>query len=208
MDLEIKNNDNQLVSIIVVTYNSSAFVSETLESAKNQTYKNIELIISDDCSSDDTVLKCKEWIAKNGNRFVHTNVLTVDKNTGISMNLNRGLQASQGEWLKFIAGDDVLLETCIATNITIASENNASFYFSKMRIVPENENMVNYFQNGFDLFSEGKKQYPLLLKANYLPAPTSFMNKKTLLELGGLNVKFPMLDDYPLWIKATKKGYR
>lgn len=51
-----------LVSIVVITYNSSEYVLETLESAKAQTYTNIELIVSDDCSTDETVSICKNGL--------------------------------------------------------------------------------------------------------------------------------------------------
>mgnify|MGYP000958323009 FL=1 len=70
--------NNPLVSIIVVTYNSSLFVRETLESAKRQSYNNIELIITDDASTDDTVKVCREWIANNKNRFVRVELKTVE----------------------------------------------------------------------------------------------------------------------------------
>ncbi len=56
--------ENPLVSIIVCTYNSSKYVLETLESAKEQTYQNVELIVSDDCSTDNTVELCRKWIAE------------------------------------------------------------------------------------------------------------------------------------------------
>ena len=62
--------NNPLVSIIVVTYNSSLYVRETLESAKRQSYRNLELIVTDDASKDDTVKICREWIENNKNRFV------------------------------------------------------------------------------------------------------------------------------------------
>ena len=60
---------NPLVSIIVITYNSSKYVLETLESAKAQTYQNIELIVTDDCSNDNTVEICRKWIEENKERF-------------------------------------------------------------------------------------------------------------------------------------------
>ena len=56
--------NNPLVSINVITYNSSKFVLETLESAKAQTYQNIELIVSDDCSTDNTVEICNLILIK------------------------------------------------------------------------------------------------------------------------------------------------
>jgi len=83
--------NNPLVSIIVITYNSAKFVLETLESAKAQTYQNIELIISDDGSTDNTVQICREWLKNNKESFVNTELITVEKNTGIPANCNRGV---------------------------------------------------------------------------------------------------------------------
>src|SRR5438309_3687253 len=97
--------DIPLVSVIVLTYNSAITVLETLESIKQQTFRNIELIITDDCSKDNTVEICSNWLNSNKGIFVRVIILEVDKNTGTSANCNRGLKASTGQWIKFIAGD-------------------------------------------------------------------------------------------------------
>lgn len=73
------SKNKPLVSIVVTTYNSSKYVLETLESVKAQTYKNIELIISDDYSLDNTVEICKKWITENSDRFVNTKIIIVKK---------------------------------------------------------------------------------------------------------------------------------
>ena len=123
----------QLVSIIVATYNSSRFVIETLESAKAQTWQNIELVVSDDCSADNTVELCRNWIAQNKDRFVNTQLITVPANTGVSANCNRMIQSSVAEWIKMIAGDDILLPNCIEDNMQFVHLNpEASIVFSKV----------------------------------------------------------------------------
>ena len=76
----MQGKENPLVSIIVITYNSAKYVLETLESARYQTYQNIELIVSDDCSVDNTVEICNNWIKKNSNRFARVELITVNKN--------------------------------------------------------------------------------------------------------------------------------
>ena len=87
---ENENPINPLVSIIIVTYNSANFVLETLESTKKQSYPNIELIVTDDCSSDKTIEICKEWMEKNKTFFIGTSLLIAEKNTGISGRYDRG----------------------------------------------------------------------------------------------------------------------
>ena len=109
-----------LVSIIVITYNSS-YVLETLESIKNQSYKNIELIISDDCSTDSSVSLCQRWLEKNESHFIHALLVTNPCNQGIPANCNRGIRAAQGEWIKLIAGDDLLMPNCISDYINTIS---------------------------------------------------------------------------------------
>jgi alpha-1,3-rhamnosyltransferase len=70
---------------------------ETLDSIKAQTYDNIELIISDDYSSDNTVDICREWLSKHKDSFVSVKLITSDKNTGIAPNANRGWYQARGE---------------------------------------------------------------------------------------------------------------
>lgn len=74
-----------LISVVVITYNSSNTIIETLESISRQSYPNIELIISDDCSKDDTVNKAQNWINSNGVKGL---VITAVKNEGIPANVN------------------------------------------------------------------------------------------------------------------------
>lgn len=87
--------------MVVITYNSSKTVVETLESIKAQTYQNLELIVSDDCSPDKaTIETVQKWLDANGSRFVHAELVTADRNTGVSGNINRGVAKSHGEWIK------------------------------------------------------------------------------------------------------------
>ena len=98
-------------------YNSASTIIETLDSIKNQTYSNLELIISDDFSSDNSIKICEEWIKVNADRFYNLRLITVTENTGIPANANRCIKASQANWVKFIAGDDTLKIDCIQQNM-------------------------------------------------------------------------------------------
>lgn len=206
------NSNESLVSIVIITYNSGKFVIETLESAKAQTYQNIELIISDDCSNDNTVAICKSWIDKNLLRFNRSLIIEASQNKGIAPNCNRGLEAAKGDWIKFIAGDDILADNCIADNIEYVHNNfKAELIFSKITVFGE----PAYLLSSEDLKRMKKKlqlpakqQYINLLKWNYIYAPSYFIKRTKLLDIGGFDERFPMMEDYPLWIKFSSNGDR
>ena len=200
-----------MVSIVIPTYNSSNYVLETLESAKAQTYRNIELIVSDDCSTDNTVGICQKWIEENKDRFVRTELLVVEKNTGTASNANRGLTTAKGVWLKFIAGDDILLSTCIQQNVNFINKTPyINFVFSRIFCFGENKCNIdlvsNYFNYSFFSLDVDKQFQYLVFKGNCVPAPTGFIKKDILIELGKFDERIELLEDYSMWIKATKHG--
>jgi alpha-1,3-rhamnosyltransferase len=203
---------NPLISIVVITYNSSEFVLETLESAKNQTYKNIEIIISDDNSTDNTVEICRTWIEKNKDRFVNSELITVETNTGIAPNANRGLKASKGEWIKFIAGDDMLLDNCIEELVVHIDKNTGiPMHFLVHGIIPfrkDSEFEVVYPPEKL-MESEPIKQLKYLLKrGNSISGSAFFLERSTLLKLGGFDERYKLFEDYPLVIKYTYNNHK
>ena len=204
-----------LVSVPVVTYNSSKYVLETLESIKAQTYQNIELIVSDDSSTDDTVEICRKWIVENSNRFVRTELITSPTNTGISANLNRAEAACRGEWVKGIAGDDALCPNCVEELIKyVLKHPEAVFVFSKVSVFGSDEQKVSHFEN--DIFDYSffelpkEEQYRWLIGKSFqpIPAATTFYNRTQAISLGlnRCDERIPMLDDWPKWIKALESG--
>lgn len=139
-----KHIDDTLVSCVVVSYNSEATIVETLDSIKQQTYQNIELIVSDDCSADETVNICREWIRQNGSRFVRVELVTTEQNTGVCGNLNRALALCCGEWGKSIAADDKLMPNCVEDFVEYVTNNpEAQWVASYMRKYNETFDEIN-----------------------------------------------------------------
>jgi alpha-1,3-rhamnosyltransferase len=195
-------NKQPLISIVVITYNSSKFVFETLESIKAQTYKNIELIISDDASTDNTIEVCENWLKKNNERFVETKLVTSEVNTGIAPNCNRGLSAAKGEWVKYIAGDDILLDNCISDFVNFTKINpDCKVVFGKILIL----NGKKIIDPGVPkFFKQSKaKQKEMVYTGSSIPAPSNFISRELLLKIGGFDERFPFIEDVPLWIKIA-----
>ena len=204
--------DKPIVMVSVITYNSSRYVKETLESIKDQTYHNLILQISDDCSTDDTIKICENWIAENNKRFIGTKIIVPEHNTGISGNINRGIDACKTEWLKFIAGDDLLKPQCIEEYIKyVIVHPDIVVAFSRVDVfgpVKERVYAVNkFFDYSFFKLSPSEQYERLIFKSNCIPASTSFFNISRLRKLKiRADERIPLLDDYPMWINMLKKG--
>ena len=211
---EFINDEMPLVTILVVTYNSSKYVLETLESAKLQSYQNIELIVTDDCSTDLTVDICSNWIEINQARFVRVELITSLKNAGTPANLNKGYRASKAQWIKAIAGDDALLPTCIETNINYVIKNPAAKIVHSIAIIyRENfsaENFIRLFNTSNKLNFSDKltafDQYEILLRESLVVSPTVFINNELIKLIGYCDESIPYIEDRPIWLKITKAG--
>lgn len=194
-----------LVSVVVVTYNSADFVLETLDSIAAQTYPELELIITDDCSKDDTVAVCRNWLDQHKERFVRTELLTVEKNTGIAGNCNRGYEAAQGEWIKNIAGDDIMLPECIEKGVEFGNQNKCRIFTVALQEFGIRHNKKMPPQSWRD--ADAKKQLDIALtEGPFMAAPGMFCQKRLWQECGKYDERFPMLEDLPFFIKVLLSG--
>lgn len=217
--LQSKKADKQtdvLVSIVVITYNSAKYVLETLESIKAQTYPNRELIVSDDRSTDDTLDICLKWVEENKDKFIRTEVITAETNTGIPANCNRGVNKAKGEWIKLIAGDDILDKDCITNFMKYAYNNpNASVISSSVQFFAKTYAKENFckaiYTTDHKFFyqdTSAQSQYQMLLWKNYVHGPSTIVKKSAILNVGNFDERYPFIEDYPMYLKLTKAGYK
>lgn len=204
-----------LVSIIIATYNSSEYVLETLESALSQSYSNIEIIVTDDCSTDNTVNICSEWITSHQDMGRDLKIVTSEKNTGVSGNANRGFAASRGEWIKFIAGDDILAPLAIEKYVEYVQRHQEvrhlracavhfSGPFSEADL--EKRDRISPFMYRDEVTAED--QYKVITKTFFGSGPTYFIHADTFRSVGCFDERFHMQEDYPLFIKMIGRGYK
>ncbi len=209
----VKANNKPLVTVAVVAYNSSRFVLETLESIKAQTYQNIELIVSDDCSQDNTVELCRDWVDNNKFRFVNSTIITTPVNTGTAGNANRALAVAKGEWIKYIAGDDLLHKNAIDIYMSYANTNNKVFFADRIQFFGAFKDSLFKLDETplkFYLFKKNvtaKTQYSVLTRQMIGYGSTFFVNRSILNEVNGFDERFPLMDDHPLLIKISSAGY-
>lgn len=204
-----------LVSIFVITYNSSSYIKETLDSTLNQTYPNIELIISDDCSTDNTVEICGTWLKENGNKFKRTKLVVAPQNRGVAPNCNQAITEAKGQWLKGLSGDDKLLPNSIQDYVDYVSNHpDCDIVFGKLLFYGYNGELVNKIKKSYetDLYplikQDVRKQYRSILKRMFVPGPGLFFKKSLWQEIGGMDIRYPMADEYPFTFQILKRGHR
>lgn len=201
-----------LISIGVITYSSAATVVETLDSIAAQTYPRLELIISDDCSKDDTVAICRKWLVAHKDRFEHTELLTVEKNTGTSANCNRLTRQLCGDYYMLIAGDDKLLPNGVELAMQyINSHPDMTVLFTHHQCFGGSEADYRHIDQAFnyDFFSWSidKQLHHLLFVQNCIPAVGVVFNRTKMQQLGiDYDERIPLMEDHPMWINLLRKG--
>ncbi len=203
-----------LISVLICTYNSSKYVISTLESIYRQNYAGpLELLIGDDCSTDNTADICDKWIEAHKARFVRAEVARYPENVGSSRNHDILSRKAKGEWIKFIAGDDILGDDALTTLYTYAVDGNKTKCFVS--------SAVRTFSCEAQLASPescpvmcGDK--PLIVDLDYvfrhplffLPAPSFFLNRKALESIGYYPLLLRNVEDAPLMYSFLAFGYR
>lgn len=202
-----------LVSICVITYNSSETVIETLESIYNQTYRNIELIVSDDCSSDNTVEIVKDWLDEKRIRFQNAEIITVEKNTGVTGNVNRAVKKANGKYVKDIAGDDILLNDYTEKCVSYLEKNpEIDVLFTDVKFFSTDNSKVH--KNSiidYDFFKKNaKEQFSQIIKTGLpcIPTPSSIYTKKILEKLDYFDENISMWEDGPIYFKLAKNNVK
>jgi len=130
---------NELVSIIIPTYNTEKFIRATLQSVQNQTYQNWEMILVDDASTDKTVSVIEEF-AKNDSRI---KLFKLEKNSGNGFARNIALEKAVGKYIAYLDADDLWFSNKLEKQIGFLKANNLHFTFSFYDCIDEEGNSLN-----------------------------------------------------------------
>ena len=144
-----------LVSIITPTWNCAPFIGETIQSVLAQTYQNWELIISDDCSTDNT-FKVVEPYLKQDSRIKY---IKNDHNSGAAVTRNNALREAKGRWIAFLDSDDLWLPEKLEHQVRFMEENGYAFSYHEYTEMSEEGKDLGVYVSGkkrvseFDMFA-------------------------------------------------------
>lgn len=193
-------NNIPLVSIIVVCYNHEKYINECIYSVMHQSYTNIEVLVFDNGSTDNSPSILKDLQVK------YKFKLIFQENIGAPKTLNIAVKMAQGKYISPISTDDFWpldkIEICV--DFMENCNNNIAMCGGTAIRIDENSNIFSkqtfapYHEIDFhDVFLDGK----------IIPALTSLIRKDILLEVGLFDTNIRG-EDYPMWLKITHKGYK
>jgi GT2 family glycosyltransferase len=219
-------NNQPLVSIAIPTYQGEQYLSETLSCAISQTYPNIEILISDDGSTDTTLEIAQEFQEKSPFNFK----ILEHPRLGMVENWNYCLETAEGKYIKFLFQDDLILPNCLEKMVNLAEQDpELGLVFSPrdLLLVPEAENdaicmfiyqecdnlhkswsKLQCIQSGDDLLND-----PKLLEnpMNKIGEPsTVLMRKEIFKKVGMFDPNLRQIVDVDMWLRimgAYKIGF-
>lgn len=184
---------NPLVSIITPNYNASKYIAATIESVQNQTYKNWELLIIDDCSTDNSI----EIINAFQKKDARIKLLELPQNSGPAIVRNQGIKIAQGNYLTFIDSDDIWLSNFIETSLKLVKDSEGFVFASYHRF---DEDLKPYYK---DFIVPSKVSYSDILKSNAISCLTAFIDIQKLEKLYMPEILYRQ--DMGLWLQYLKK---
>jgi glycosyltransferase involved in cell wall biosynthesis len=195
-----------LVSTIVLSYNQSRFVRETLESVKSQIYKATQLIIVDDCSSDDSVETIERWLHENR---VDCIFIRHDENQGICKSLNDSLAAATGKYVSMVASDDVWLPDKIVQQVEMMEsqpDHVGVVYSDAFQMDEQGHPLPDMFIAAHRKLSEMPQGQILgvLLEGNFIPGMTTLVRRSCYDVVGLYDENLPW-EDWDMWMRIARR---
>lgn len=190
-----------LVSVVIPCYNHEQFVRDCIQSVIGQTYENIELIIIDDGSKDNSVEKIKEMLDLCEQRFVRFEFRS-RPNKGLSATLNEALEWCRGQYFSAIASDDQILENKIQIQVKYMEKNSDTVaLFGGSNYIDNYNNILKVNKLNFQEYLFDK----IILNECQFYAPTQLMKTEILKKVGGYNEEI-LVEDWYMWLKMAENG--
>lgn len=192
----------ELISIIVPVYNAGMYIEETIAMVCAQTYTNWELILVDDCSTDDSRQKVREAIAKESEvQECVIRLIEKDKNEGAALARNTGVEAASGRYIAFLDADDVWISDKLEKELLFLKEKKAAFVFTSYEFGDENARRTGKVVN-----VPAELTYSKALSRTVIFTSTVLLDT---VQIGKDMIKMPNVksEDSATWWKILRSGF-
>lgn len=191
---------SSLVSVLIPTYNSAAYLEETINSVLSQSFTDYELIVVDNNSTDGTETLVKRYLADPRISYFKNN-----SNIGLVGNFNKCLQYAKGKYIKFLCSDDKFHPDLLSRFVNIMEQypgvslvtSNKEYFglHTEQREIP-----YAHLQKGNKIIAASLQDY------NWIGEPTSVMFRSEHLHIGHFNPSYTYLVDWDMWLRLLTLG--
>ncbi|AXF56522.1 glycosyltransferase family 2 protein [Salicibibacter kimchii] len=193
--MNMQNDARPLISIITPSYNSETYLPDAIRSVQAQTYTNWEMIITDDCSSDNTVVAIQPFLEDD-----RITLIRLSENSGPGVARNTSIEAANGRFLAFLDADDQWLPEKLDKQLRFMQEGQIAFSFTPYRKVKKDGT-----DTGTIVSIPERIEYKKLLKQNVIGCLTVMLDRQM---IGEVKMN-PMRtrQDFALWLHLCRSGW-
>lgn len=186
-----------MISIIIPTFNSKQYISQAIQSILNQSYKNYEIIVVDDGSTDGTYEELKKY--KNNIKYYYK------KNGGVASARNFGMLKSQGDYICFLDADDLYKKCKLEVQVKFLEDNpNIDIVYNDVEVVDENLNYINTLKSE-GIYPKKEDFLSMMFLRQVIPGPASIMLRRKCIENGIFyNEIYKNAEDYDFTLKLAQ----
>jgi len=189
------HENEPLISVITPAYNAARFISETIDSVRQQTYLNWEMIIVDDCSTDRTAEIVEEYIQKD--HRIH--FIQLEKNSGSAIARNTAMDHAKGDFIAFLDSDDLWYPEKLEKQLKFMQKNDIAFSFTKYVRMREDGTLTKGITK-----APPKIGYEQLMKHCVIGCLTVMLDMRKIGAMRMINIR--TRQDYVFWLHITKRG--
>jgi len=201
--------NNRLVSVIIPAYNSGKFICETISSVLNQTYKNLEIIVVNDGSRDNTEDVLSSYIKENSIKYFF------QQNSGPSASRNYGIKKSSGNYIAFLDADDKWLPEKIARSVDFLESGKFDWMCTSMvKIKGDGSKIIKRIASDSWVLNSGTYEIKQLKNGLFffseipVHTPTILLKKNCIEKVGIFDESFLIGEDTDLWLRFEEHGLR
>ncbi len=191
------------VSVIIPSYNHEKFIAEAIQSILNQTYQDFEIVITDDCSSDNSVKIIKQFTDPRIRLFCNT------ENQGCSTTTTNCIKQAKGKYIAVLNSDDVFLPDKLSRQVAyLETHNHCAAVFSHAQVIHENGDPFtdsdNYYVQVFSQKNKTRHEWLNLFfyHGNCLCHPSILIRKECFDRIGLYDSRLAQLDDFDMWVRV------
>ncbi|HYO98991.1 MAG TPA: glycosyltransferase family 2 protein [Pyrinomonadaceae bacterium] len=181
------------ISLIITTHNRPQMLARAIESARKATRREVEVVVVDDASTDETARLCRS--------IPHITYVRAERNQRVAGARNLGILASRGEFLSFLDDDDVRLPGSLERQLTaLASETRAGFVYGQAILCEQNGTLE---EDCYPACCPQGDIFFRLLVQNFIPCGSVVFRRACLSRVGLLNDALAGIDDWDLWLRIA-----